>query len=76
MQNKTELRKAVGRGKFTSVDLAAAADISRPVARRRLAALAEAGIVERLDEVAKVTDEQGEAQRGRPRQVFRVAKGK
>lgn len=75
MQTKTALRKAVGRGKFTSVDFAAAAEVSKPVARRRLNALVEAGVLVRLDETAKVTNKAGD-QRGRPRQVFRVASGK
>jgi predicted ArsR family transcriptional regulator len=76
MLTKTEARKAVGRGKFTSVKFAEALDVSRASARRRLRSLTEAGVIEALDETEKVTDDQGDAQRGRPRQVYRVASGK
>jgi predicted ArsR family transcriptional regulator len=76
MLTKTQVRKTIGRGKFTSVEAAEALEVSRPTARRTLRALVEAGVIEALDEHQKVTDEDGEAQRGRPRQVFRVAKGK
>jgi len=75
MQTKTALRKAVGRGKFTAADFAAAADISAPAARRRLRNLTEAGVIERTEDVEKVTNKAGD-QRGRPRHTFKVAKGK
>lgn len=75
MQTKTALRKAVGRGKFTSVNFAQSAEVSGPVARRRLARLVEDGTLVRLDEVAKVTNKEGD-QRGRPRFVYKVASGK
>jgi predicted ArsR family transcriptional regulator len=71
--NKTQVRKAVGRGKFTPDDLSQALSISRRAARGRLAKLVEAGAVVALDETAKVTDEDGKPQRGRPRKVYRVA---
>jgi len=73
---KTELRKTVGRGKFTSVEAAEAFGVSRATARAKLRALAADGLIEPLDETRKVLDAEGEAQRGRPRQVFRVTKGK
>lgn len=75
MQTKTELRKSVGRGKFTAQTLAEAADISAVAARRRLRNLLAEGIVERTEDVEKVTNKVGD-QRGRPRHTFRVAKGK
>lgn len=76
MQTKTAIRKAVGRGKFTSIDFAEAADVSRPVARRRLNGLVESGVITLLDETEKVTDEDGNALRGKPRNVYKVAAGK
>ncbi|MCA1799778.1 MAG: hypothetical protein LC650_00605 [Actinobacteria bacterium] len=76
MQTKTEVRKTVGRGKFTSVEFAEALELQRPAARARLRGLVEAGVIEPLPETQKVLDAEGEPQRGRPRQVFRVAKGK
>lgn len=76
MVTKTELRKTVGRGKFTSVELSESFEIGRPAARAKLRALVADGIVEALPETQKVLDAEGEPQRGRPRQVFRVAKGK
>lgn len=75
MQTKTAIRRTVGRGKFTSLEFAEAADVSRPAARRRLAKLVAEGVIVKLDETAKVTNVVGD-QRGRPRQVFRVASGK
>lgn len=76
MTTKTELRKTVGRGKFTSVEFAEALEVSRPTARQHLRKLAEEGVIEPLGETQKVLNEDGEPQRGRPRHVFRVAKGK
>lgn len=76
MQTKTELRKTVGRGKFTSVEFAEALGVTRQTARKALTALAAEGTVEVLPETQKVLDAEGEPQRGRPRKVFRVAKGK
>lgn len=76
MQTKTAIRKSLGRGKFTSVDFAEAAEVSRPAARRRLRNLVESGVLVALDETVKVTDEDGKAQRGRPRTAYKVAKGK
>jgi predicted ArsR family transcriptional regulator len=73
---KTALRKTVGRGKFTALTLSEAEGISARAARKRLAALVEQGIVERLPETEKVTDDEGAPQRGRPRAVYRVATGK
>lgn len=75
MQTKTELRKTVGRGKFTSDVFAEAANVSRPAARARLRRLEADGLIERLPETEKVTNKNGD-QRGRPRHAFRVAKGK
>jgi predicted ArsR family transcriptional regulator len=72
VQTKTAIRKQLGRGKFTSADFAQAADVSKPVARRRLAQLVAAGVLVNLDETAKVTNVKGD-QRGRPRKVYRVA---
>lgn len=76
MASKTELRKTVGRGKFTSVEFAEALEVSRATARIKLRKLAEEGVIEVLPETQKVLDAEGEPQRGRPRHVFRVAKGK
>lgn len=76
METKTAIRKTIGRRKFTSVEFAEAAEVSRPIARRRLRKLVEDGVVEDLGETAKVLNENGEPQRGRPRRVFRVAAGK
>lgn len=73
MQTKTSLRKTVGRGKFTAGDLAKAAELSAPVARRRLAQLVEAGVVTKLDETQKVTDADGNPHRGKPRDLYRVS---
>lgn len=76
MTTKTELRKTVGRGKFTSVEFAEALEVTRPTARQALRKLVAEGVVEALPETQKVLDADGEPQRGRPRQVFRVASGK
>lgn len=73
---KTDIRKTVSRGKFTRVEFEQAFGVTAPTARRQLRALSEAGVIEPLDETQKVTDDEGEPQRGRPRQVYRVAKGK
>jgi len=75
VQTKTELRKAVGRGKFTSDVFAEAAEISRPAARARLRRLEAEGVIERLPDTEKVTNRVGD-QRGRPRHTFKVASGK
>lgn len=74
--NKTEARKALGRGKFTTVEAAEALSVTRPTARRQLKGLVDAGVIEALPETQKVTNDDGEPQRGRPRQVYRVASGK
>lgn len=76
MATKTEIRKTVSRGKFTSVEYAEKFEVTRATARQALRKLVAEGIVEALDETQKVTDAEGEPQRGRPRQVFRVASGK
>lgn len=76
MQSKTTLRKTIGRGKFTSIEFAEAANVSRPVARRRLNQLASEGLVEVLDETQKVTDAEGTPLRGKPRKIYKVAAGK
>lgn len=76
MLSKTAIRKSVGRGKFTVGAFAEGTEVSTPTARRRLAELVSEGIVERLDDTEKVLDEDGEPQRGRPRHLYKVAKGK
>lgn len=76
MVTKTELRKTVGRRKFTSVDFADALEVTRPTARQTLRKLVAEGVIEALPETQKVLNDEGEPQRGRPRQVFRVASGK
>lgn len=76
MLTKTDVRKTVSRGKFTSVEFAEKVGVSRTTARAKLRALVAEGIIEPLDETRKVLDAEGEPQRGRPRQVFRVVSGK
>jgi predicted ArsR family transcriptional regulator len=73
---KTAVRKTVSRGKFTRVEFEQALGVTAPTARRQLRALTEAGVIEALDETQKVTNDDGEPQRGRPRQVYKVASGK
>jgi predicted transcriptional regulator len=72
---KTALRKSVGKGKFTSVEFAEAAEVTRPTARKQLAKLVDQGIIVKLDETSKVTNVKGD-QRGRPRHTYKVASGK
>jgi predicted ArsR family transcriptional regulator len=73
---KTEIRRVVGTGKFTSQDFAQGAQVSSNAARVRLDRLVAQGLVEKLDETQPVTDEEGTPVRGRPRQVYRVRKGR
>jgi predicted ArsR family transcriptional regulator len=73
---KTQVRKTIGRGAFTSLDFAAKAEVSRATARKRIAALLDAGVIEQLPDTAKVLDAEGKPQRGRPRTQFRVQSGK
>lgn len=75
MSVKTEIRKSVGRGKFTAAALADAQGIQVRTARTKLRALADEGIVEIVD-TQKVTDDEGTPLRGRPRHLFRVTAGK
>lgn len=70
--SKTLVRKSVGRGKFTAHDLAASLDISVDTAARALRSLEEAEDVEEVG-AQKVTDEEGNFTRGRPRKLYRLA---
>lgn len=72
---KTELRKAVGRGKFTVADLAEARGVKPRTAGITARDLLGDGVIEKVG-TEKVLTEDGEPSRGRPRNVFRVAKGK
>lgn len=77
LSTKTEVRKAVGRGKFTVSDLAEAREVTVKSARANVARLLSEGAIERLDETQKNIDpESGKALRGRPAHLFRVVKGK
>lgn len=75
-ETKTQVRKVVGTGRFTSHDFANKAELTQSTARARLDRLQEKGLVEKLDETRPVTDDEGTPVRGRPRQVYRVVKGK
>lgn len=75
MSVKTEIRKSVGRGKFTAGALAEAKGVTVRTARANLRALEAEGIVEVVG-TEKVTDDEGTALRGRPRNLFRVTSGK
>lgn len=76
MLSKTQVRKAVGRGKFSAADLASAIDVSAASARRTLRALVSEGVVEPQEDTEKIVGEDGEPHRGRPRHLFKVASGK
>jgi predicted ArsR family transcriptional regulator len=76
LTTKTQVRKALGRGRFTSVEVAEALGVQRATARLTLRKLVEAGLVEALPDTQKVLDADGEPQRGRPRQVYKVVQGK
>ena len=73
IESKTQARKAFGRGKFILAEAQEALGVSRVTVTKVIQSLIEQGLVERLDERQKVTDENGEPQRGRPRHVYRVA---
>lgn len=64
--NKTQVRDAVGRGKFTVEAFAAARGIKARTAREALRSLEDAGVVERLPDTVKT------GKRGRPAHLFRV----
>lgn len=76
LPTKTAIRKAVGRGAFVVADAAAAFEVTAPTARKRLAALVEAGVIEVLPETRKNTAEDGTVLRGRPATQYKVASGK
>lgn len=75
MTTRTEIRKSVGRGRFTAADLAAAREVNVRTARNTLRAALDEGLVE-VTGHAPITDEEGNPSRGRPRTLFRVTKGK
>lgn len=66
---KTALRKAVGRGKFTVKDMAAASEVTTVTARKYVTALVEAGKVEHIGKTET-------GQRGRPADLYKVTSGK
>lgn len=73
---KTEVRKVLGRGKFATSEFSAAAGVTAPTARKRISALVEAGVIEALPETRKNLDAEGNALRGRPAALYKVASGK
>lgn len=75
MSVKTEIRKTVGRGKFDARKLAEARGVTVRTARVTLRDLAADGTVEVVG-TEKVTDDEGNPARGRPRTLYRVTAGK
>lgn len=75
MSTKTEIRKQVGRGKFTTKAFAEAREVSVATARKQVRDLLSEGALE-VAGTEKVTDAEGNPQRGRPRFQYRVTQGK
>lgn len=72
MHTLEDVRRAVGRRRFTVRELADALGLEPEQARAIVRRLCTTGAAERTDELAQYVDERGRPTRGRPQHVFRL----
>ncbi|MEY3020506.1 MAG: hypothetical protein RLZZ272_1490 [Actinomycetota bacterium] len=72
MHTLEDVRRTIGRRRFTVRELADVLALEPEQARAIVRRLCDAGSAERTDEVAQYVDERGRPTRGRPQHVYRL----